>query len=425
MVIARAVTILSIGIAAVGCSREPPTSHESAALLPAPSGAMSSASPSASSASIASPPPSASAVASGAASASAAPVSSPTASAKTPPSAAPCTIANGPVQLPFTGPVALTTSAEREGATALFNANGALRSIDVALSPGKKALANAAEKATSPACAPAGSIVYCVDTSGTIHRHASSGGEVGTMEGARPGAGIAAASLGGKRSIVSFLADRSSSEGKVVVAFASLDGGPPVQVSEDGSGATSLSLVPWGDRAVLLYVDARLAMTPIHARILAAKDKLAMEKDAVVFVGEGSTRAVPAALALGKDGPFGLFAGGRDVTSFGLSVVKISDPPIDDAPSAFEPYAAGINSAPVAATVGEERPRVAIVKPGDRGGAKREIEIGALDEKGAYKARCGAFEGSSFSDLAIAPGRGGSLFVAFTDGEGTWLAEVR
>src|SRR5439155_8774936 len=91
-----------------------------------------------------------------------------------------------------------------------------------------------------------------------------------------------------------YVRDRMTTEGNMSEGYVETDDGTESRLSEDGAGATSVALAPRGEGAIAVYVDARRAMTPVHARTLAVSPKLALGKDAVLFVAgtaETNTRA--------------------------------------------------------------------------------------------------------------------------------------
>jgi hypothetical protein len=66
-----------------------------------------------------------------------------------------------------------------------------------------------------------------------------------------------------------------------------VEGGGILDLSPEGSGASSVALVPMGEGQVIaMWLDARSAMTPVHARRFEVREKTtAIAADDVVFVG--------------------------------------------------------------------------------------------------------------------------------------------
>ena len=240
---------------------------------------------------------------------------------------------------------------------------------------------------------------------------------------ARAGSPISAAVLASSHVAYAFLADRKTTEGATTLAFAALDDATPVLLSEDGSGATSVTLVSRGEQALAVYVDARRVLTPVHARVLSAAGKLELGPDAVVFVGGGSDGRPRGAIAQGGLGSeLALVPIDREEKEFGLAAIHIEAQPRDDAPVTWSLYPAAMDWPAVAATQGVSPIRVLRTRPADTDPqAKHVLELGELDATGAFRALCPVANGVGFDDLAIAVDAVGGLWIAYTDGTGTWV----
>ncbi|HEY4119322.1 MAG TPA: hypothetical protein VGM56_15755 [Byssovorax sp.] len=331
----------------------------------------------------------------------------------------------GLAQLPFTGPAALVR--EGDDVRVVFNDKGVARAATVGAAPDagtRAALDGTPTRATSPACARAATAWFCAEPTGTIHRQSLGGDGDKVVAQGRPGAPLAAAELGGGHAVVAFLADRKTTEGAVTLAFAAVDDAPPTLLSEEGSGATYVALAPHDGKALAAYVDARRAMTPVHARELSidAKGKLTLGKDAVPFVGEGSDARTPCALVGGGDSLVGLVPIGDGAVGFGMASVRIGATPSDDAPTSWSRYPNGCTPAPLAATRAFPA-KVARARPSNKApDSRRVLELGDLDAAGGFTSRCAIADAGSFSDVSIEVDGKGVAWIAFTDGKGTWLA---
>ncbi|WP_044239949.1 hypothetical protein [Chondromyces apiculatus] len=281
------------------------------------------------------------------------------------------------------------------------------------------------ERATWPACTTAGRFMYCMDLQGDLRRSAIAGGEVKTIAAGRKGAGIAAAVLPEDHTVVAFLGDRKTTEGVVTQAFVVLDDGGAIPLSEEGAGATFVTMVPWKQGALAMYIDARAALTPVHARTLhrSAQGKLELGPDAVIFVGGGYESRMMGAVAHGAGGEaFALIPTSHSMSGFGMATVRIDDPPRVDAHVTWSMYPNGLSPAPVAALRGPGPTRVARARPASREpGAKAVLELGRLREDGTFAPQCIAAEAASFTHLALEPDRDGTVWLAYTTGEGTWV----
>jgi hypothetical protein len=284
------------------------------------------------------------------------------------------------------------------------------------------------ERATWPACAVAGRVAFCMDLSGSIRRVPLAGGGEKAIAFGRRGSSIGAAALPGDATVLAFLGDRKTSEGFITQAFAAMDDNPAVLLSEEGSGATFVALAPWKDGALAMYIDARTALTPVHARVLrrGGDGRLEIGPDAVVFVGGGAEARMSGAIATGPSGPaFVLVPTSHGVSGFGMAAVRIDDPPKDDAPVTWSLYPNGLSPAPIAATRGVAPIRVARARPvSSEPGARAVLEIGRLGDDGSYSPICAAAESGAFSHLALEADRDGSLWLAYTSPDGTWVAQL-
>ncbi|MFO0756593.1 MAG: hypothetical protein U0359_08890 [Byssovorax sp.] len=329
------------------------------------------------------------------------------------------------VTLPAQAAVRADASARAPGSAAGSAAGSAPGSASArAALPERLALAEPAERATTPGCAIGGGSLFCMAQNGDIHRTTLSGDGDTVVARGRPGTPVAASTIGRGQVVYAFLADKKTSEGIVSQAFAAIDDAAPATISEDGSGATFITLAPRGEAVVAMYIDARRAMTPLHARVLHAEPgHLRAGNDAVLFVGEGSETRVAGALALGESGPtFGLLPGFKDTTTFGIAAIRIDETPKDDAPVTWSTYPSGMDRAAVAATRGSSPRRVLLSRPATNDPkSKKLLELGEIEESGAFRGLCTVAEGSSFTDLGVTADRFGTLWLTYTDASGTWI----
>jgi hypothetical protein len=240
-----------------------------------------------------------------------------------------------------------------------------------------------------------------------------------TIARARAGTKIAAATFGDHDMVV-FLADQKTSEGVMLQAFASIDGQPPVRVSEDGAGATSVDVVALGDKAVIAFIDARSVMVPVHARMTETKDgRVVLGKDAVLFIGGAPDPNVAGILASTEKRAFYILPIARDATSFGMAIVDIDDPPHEDSRVTWSMYPFGLDPAPIAATRGVSPVTLARVVPRDAGlGAPHGIELGRIQDDGTFRTLGLVADGvgPTWLGLELDPAAPKSLTLKYTDG---------
>lgn len=328
----------------------------------------------------------------------------------------------GPAEMPFRGPAAMKQ--EGDDLVLVLNDRGVptAHKIPIPPIPARGAAIAPPPRPASffavswPACAIAGKYTYCPGPGGKITRTA--GGRTKEVGKGRSATRITASPLGGDHAVVAWLDERTTTEGKMLQAFAALDEETPVRLSEDGAGATFVDLAPHKDGAVAFYLDARTSMVPIHVRsVRAGAGKLDLGKDVVVAVGGPPERAIAGALAVTTSGAlFGLVPMAEDTLSFGMGVVAVPDPPREDTPIAWSRYPNGLDPAPVVATRGASPTRVLRVRPSAREpGAPRALELGRLDDKGAFTSDQVVEVGKPFLDLGLFVDAKGGVWILYGD----------
>jgi len=338
-----------------------------------------------------------------------------------------CRIVFGPVQQPFTGPGALSISGSNvEVAT---HSNGILHVTPFPVdSTGakRKPLGATPLKASRPPCAVAGNYAFCSDGNGAVHRALRAQASDQTYVHADPGARIAAAQLPGGHVALAYMAVYNTTEGHVSQAFVRIDDEEPFRISDEGAGATDVTLAERGSELLVLYVDARLAMSPLHARTISYEaGKAHVGPDEVIYVGGGSDHQVLVALASDSSGAMlGLMPTTADDV-FGMAAVKIEAPPKIDEPSEISPYLNGINTAPITGTLGGKKMYIASVRPLTAAATSvRGLELGVAAGGGKFSYTTLGYVASagSVKDVALMlDTKTGSLWVHYTDQDGSWL----
>lgn len=328
----------------------------------------------------------------------------------------------GPAEMPFRGPAAMKQ--EGDDLVLVLNDRGVPTAHKIPIPPAPARGAAVAPPprpagffaVSWPACAIAGKYTYCPGPGGKVTRTA--GGRTKEIGKGRPATRIAAAPLGGDHSVVAWLDERTTSEGKMLQAFTALDEDTPVRLSEDGAGATFVDLAPRGEGAVAFYLDARTSMVPIHVRsVRAGASQIDLGKDVVIAVGGPPERAIAGAVAVtASGGVFGLVPMGEDTLSFGMGVVAVSDPPREDTPIAWSRYPNGLDPAPVVATRGASPTRVLRVRPSAKEpSAPRALELGRLDAKGVFASDAVVEVGKPFLDLGLFVDAKGGVWILYGD----------
>lgn len=313
------------------------------------------------------------------------------------------------------------------------NRNGSVERDTVRLSPlDAPALAREQKeidpKPLSLPCGVTKEYVFCMNREGNILRtsRTAAEGPHKQIAASRAGATIAAAQMG-EHTVVAFLAERKTKEGPVTEAWAVLDDGPPVRVSEDGAGATYVDVATRGAGVVFAYIDARSAMTPVHARPATEKDgKLQVGKDAVVFVGGAPDSRVAGVLAVSNDAAFFVMPMAKDIASFGMAIIKLDDPPIIDEPVTWSMYPNGIDPAPIAATREGSPIRLVRVYPSTNApSGPRVVELGEIDSAGGFRSLGEIAEPLSALYVDVAVDRFGGVWTQHGDSASSTLERRR
>jgi hypothetical protein len=350
-------------------------------------------------------------------------------------SAAFCRAVRGPVELPIRSPATFVVRGDRVDAVldddgrpriTTFNATPFTVSAPVWSPPAREPADGVVTRGLRLPCATAGEVVFCPDRSGAIHRTGLEGNGDRIVASGRIGTRIAASTLGGAHTALAYLASRKTTEGWVSEAWLAVDDVPPLRISEDGSGATAVDLAGRGGSLVALSIDARAALTVMHARPVAYEGGVRLGEDAVVFVGGPGDRQTAGTLALPATGAgWALLPIARDVSDFGLAVVRLDDPPHVDEPTVWSMYPNGLDPSPVAVVARGGGAWVARVRPlAAEAGSGHVLELGEVSADGAFTARDLVPTSDDPSDVSLALGAHGDLWLAWLDSSGSWVERL-
>ena len=337
-----------------------------------------------------------------------------------------CKLLRPPIMQPYGGPAALRFVGAGQASMAELIFNEASRPrfsgipfaqrrsfVDVPMPP----------KTSLPGCAVLSDFVYCPDASGAIHR--TEGGEKDMIVAqGRAGTPLSVAKIAPDHVLLAYIREETTTEGLVRVAELKLDDGPPVRLSDEGSGATYVELVSRGDSALALTLDGRRAMTPTHVRVVRTIDgKASLSRDAVVFVGGPAERYTRGRMALAAEGAaFVVVPLAHSVEGFGMAVVRLSDPPTEDEPVVWSMYPNGVDPAPIAVTRGLSPIRIARVRPSaPEPGASLLLEVGDLSPDGEFQPKCILAEAAYIKDVELDVDREGTMWLFWRDTRGSHL----
>jgi hypothetical protein len=208
-----------------------------------------------------------------------------------------------------------------------------------------------------------GDEAYCPDQAGQIHRATLGIDSDRVVASSRAGTRVAAGVLGSEHPTLAYLTSNKTADGWVTEAWLAIDDARPVRLSEGGSGATAVALGVRGQSLVALTLDARAALTAVHARAVAYEQGLKLGEDVVLFVAGPSDRRTRVSLALPAAGTgWALLPLAKNVLDFGMLAVRLDDPLRFDEPAVWSLYPNGLDPAPIAVTIGQGRTWVAHVR---------------------------------------------------------------
>jgi hypothetical protein len=336
-----------------------------------------------------------------------------------------CKLAYGPTEQPFRGAVAIETTPTEVRLVANDQGKPRVQALPIGARPLPPGSRPAPSAMRSPPCEIAGRFAYCQAPGGAVLRTAVGTGESKTIAKSRAGTRIAAAPIGSDHAVVAFIDLRRTSEGDMLQAFAVVDEGEPIRISDDGAGATTLRFLPRRDAPIVVYLDARSAMVPVHARSIAFENgKPRLGTDTIVFVGGAPERFVDLAVANvgGSARGFAFVPLPRDTTDFGVAALALEDPPKEDVAAVWSAYPNGLDPAPIAAASAREGGAwVARVRPSARAPrAPRLLELGRVNAGGSFAPAAEVATGS-ITDVAVAEDPSGAVWIAWVDPTSTWL----
>jgi hypothetical protein len=159
-------------------------------------------------------------------------------------------------------------------------------------------------------------------------------------------------------------------EGEPLLASLWVEGFPPEGLTAEGNSTHSVSLVRTDDGVLALSVQARMAMTPVHARrIRFVSGRPLVGDDLVVWVGGGIQPLTEMTILPGIGNGnelWGFIPHERTMRDFGLARLALTRAPTMDTKVDWLLYPNGIDPAPVAATDVCGFPAIAYAAPSTR-----------------------------------------------------------
>lgn len=338
-----------------------------------------------------------------------------------------CRLLSGPLELSQHGAAAVTSRGDEMLAVLNEDGHPAVTAFRVGpIAPAAITSVPSPKRALRVPCAVTGDVAFCPDHTGDVHRSTLVGGDSRVVASSFAGTHVSAGRVPGQSAVLVYLARRETSEGSVTEAWIVADEGPPRRLSEDGSGATSSVLADRGSSLIAVTVDSRVALTAMHAREIRYDHGLRLGEDVVTFVGGPGDPGSAAALALFPPSTgWAVLPIAQDVSTFGIAIVKLDDPPRVDEPVLWSMYPDGLDPAPVATAFSGARCWLARVRPRERGpGSPRDLELGELKSDGSFAAEHIVGGAGGATGVSLASDSRGALWVAWVDPAGSWVERL-
>ncbi len=204
-----------------------------------------------------------------------------------------------------------------------------------------------------------------------------------------------------------------------------VEGHGSVDLSPEGSGASSVALAANESGWVALMLEGRTGMTPLHARpIRFGNGSPRLGDDVVVWVG-GSAQSLSEVHAIGDtDHSWAFLAIERDVTHFGLAKIRVDALPRTGSDVAWRHYPNGLDPAPMAVERVCGRPLLLYARPSsEQPHAPQELCAAPIEADVFGPAQVLA-RARAFSDVSIAALPGGAL-VSYVADRRTWAMTLR
>lgn len=343
-----------------------------------------------------------------------------------------CRLVYGPSEQIFRGPASLV--ADKNELHVFANEGGRPRDFPVPIAPPPRAGVVKPPKPAAfvamhwPPCAIAGKFAFCSKIGGIVQRTTLGANDTKVVARHKAGTRVSAALVGGTHTALVTLDGRRTTEGETLQAFVTFDDGEAQRLSDEGAGATVAHVAARGSGAVAVYLDARMAMSPLHARELSVQGHdLALGPDAVLFVGGTPERSIDFAIADASGAFFALVPHAREAAEFGMAAIPIAAPPKDDVEAVWSLYPNGLDPAPVASAPARDEKDaagawVARVRPEARApSSPKVLELGRLGRDGAFTSLGVLANADHVTDLSMAVDAHGAIWILYGDNASTWL----
>lgn len=266
---------------------------------------------------------------------------------------------------------------------------------------------------------------YWISESGHLLRASLASGKSETLfKRARPGTRTSVQSIAG-RDVVAFIAQIEDEP--LAFAWASPGSGKSetVQLSPDGSSASSVSLVPAPPHARAVILEGRTSMSPVHARtIRVTPRRVSLAPDEVVWVGPPSHVLTEIHALSRADGDCAAFLPtAKDFNDFGMAQLSISDEGGECPTPDWQLYPNGLDPAPVATGHICGGSYVLFAKPSEaHPRSPQELHLAQLQQTSPQEGEVIA-RSRAFNEISLAPTQEGALIV-WTADKRTWAMNI-
>lgn len=272
-----------------------------------------------------------------------------------------------------------------------------------------------------------GPYAYWIDGKRLLRRPYAKAGELETLaEDARHSTRVAAPPelKAGEPALVAYVAGGSKIDSQLK-AHLWVEGSGTLDVSDEAASANSVAMTRASTGLVVLSLEARTGMTPIHARGVSFEGKQPkLGEDMVVWVGGPVDPLTEIVGASGSHLRLGFVATNRTATEFGLATLNVGDKPRMGASVRWVDYPNGLDPAPVATAQACGRPIVIFVRPATAAvHALQELRLGFITADGVGDSFVLA-RSRGFANVSIAGSSQGAL-VAYTADRRTWARALR
>jgi hypothetical protein len=210
---------------------------------------------------------------------------------------------------------------------------------------------------------------------------------------------------------------RPEKEDAPLIAKLWVEGQEAQILTAEGNSTHGVALVHTDDGVLALSVQARMAMTPIHARrVRFPGGRPLLGEDTVVWVGGGIQPLTEMTLLPTETSLVGLIPHERSMSEFGIARLDIGLSPTMDTPASWILYPNGIDPAPVAASRLCGEPVFLYAQPETPApDSPQELVVRALtDTSGSRSLRVTSGKVFYFASISEVPG--GALAAWVTDG---------